>query len=245
MATRKRRRVHRRGRKSTARRKTRVAVSVNPRRRRRRSTTRRRRNWATSGLVVPANPRRRRRRSMNPRRRRTHHRRRSNPFRLSGMPPIKTVVFAGIGFAAPSFVSGFLTSNFPTIMQQTTSLGVAGKYIVKIGSILGLSWLTRKFVGPTEAQAVMVGGGANIAISLMNDFVPGILPANPLGMYLPNVMPTMLATSGSGVKAYIPNSLRGLRAVPRLPGAVAFPTTVAGGTSRGAYGGTAARFLRF
>ena len=238
MATRKRRRVHRRGRKHTVRRR------ANPRPRRR--VTRRRRNWATSGLVVPANPRRRRhsRRRSNPVRRRRHHRR-SNPFGLSGMPPIKTIVFAGIGFAAPSFVSGFLTSNFPTIMQQTTSLGVAGKYIVKIGSVLGLSWLAKKFVGQSEGQAVMIGGGANIAISLINDFAPGILPANPLGMYLPNVLPPMNAMPGGALKAYVPNSMRGMRAAVRLPGAVAFPSAVAGGTSRGAYGGTAARFLRF
>jgi hypothetical protein len=218
-----------------------------PRRRRRVSTTphrrrsRRRRNWAVAGSVVPMNPpRRRSRRRANPHRR--HHRRR-NPglFSMAGIPPVKSVLFAGLGFAGPSLVSGFLISTFPSIMQQTTNLGVAGKYIVKIGSILGLSWLTRRFVGSNEAHMVMIGGGANIALSLVNDFAPGMLPANPLGMYLPTIFPTM--QQQAGMRSYVP--LRGLAAGRPLTSAAAFPTYSAVGRQSPAYGGVAARFKRF
>jgi hypothetical protein len=218
-----------------------------PRRRRRVSTTphrrrsRRRRNWAVAGSVVPMNPpRRRSRRRANPHRR--HHRRR-NPglFSMAGIPPVKSVLFAGLGFAGPSLVSGFLISTFPSIMQQTTNLGVAGKYIVKIGSILGLSWLTRRFVGSNEAHMVMIGGGANIALSLVNDFAPGMLPANPLSMYLPTIFPTM--QQQAGMRSYVP--LRGLAAGRPLTSAAAFPTYSAVGRQSPAYGGVAARFKRF
>jgi hypothetical protein len=233
MAARKRRRVHRRGRKRSAARRPRVRVSVNrPRRRRRR-------NWAVAGPVIPMNPRRRRR---SHRRTRVHHRRRSNPF-FSGMPPIKSIAFGAIGFAGPSFVSGFLSSTFPTVMQQTTSLGIAGKYLVKIGSILGLSWLTRRFVGSSEAQMVMIGGGANVALSLVQDFAPGLLPANPLGMYLPTVFPPMANAPSRAMSAYVP--LRGLRAGRPITSAAAFPTTSSTGMLSPAYGGVAARFKRF
>jgi hypothetical protein len=224
---------------------------------------RRRRNWAVAGSVVPMNPPRRRRRTYSSKRRyrmggrlgRRHHnpvrRRRRNPGFLSGfgMPPVKSVIFAGIGFAGPSIVSGFLTSTFPTVMQQTTSLGVAGKYIVKIGSILGLSWLTRRFVGSSEAHMVMVGGGANIVLSLVNDFAPnnGLIPANPLGMYLPNVFPTMQAQAGArgGVGAYV-----GLKGGPVPQGrilntAAAFGPLTSTAMRSPAYGGVAARFKRF
>ena len=149
-------------------------------------------------------------------------------------------MFAGIGFAGPSLVSGFLNSTFPTVMQSTTNLGIAGKYLVKVASILGLSWLTRRFVGSNEAHMVMVGGGANIALSLVNDFAPGILPANPLGMYLPTVFPA--AGARGGMQAYIP--LRGMRGP--INTAAAFPKngSMVGGLSP-AYGGVAARFKRF
>lgn len=228
--------------------------------RKRSPARRRRRNWAVAGSVVPMNPPRRRRarrrrygaamRAVTGRRsgynpRRHHHRRRRNPGLLSGfgMPPVKSVIFAGIGFAGPSLVSGFLSSTFPTVMQQTTNLGIAGKYLVKIGSILGLSWLTRRFVGSSEAQMVMVGGGANIALSLVNDFRPGLLPANPLGMYMPTVFPTM--QQQAGMRSYIPTNMRGLGAGRPMTTAAAFPTYTAIGRNSPAYGGVAARFKRY
>lgn len=246
MATRRRRRVHRRGRKHHTRtaRRARVAVAVaNPRRRRR--THRRRRNWMVSGAVTPfTNPRRRRRSS---RRNRVHHRRRHarrNPaFMGFTIPPLKSVLFAGVGFAGPSMVSGFLSSTFPTIMSQTTSMGVAGKYLVKIGSVLGLAWLTRRFVGSNEANMVMVGGAANVVLSIANDFAPGLLPANPLSAYIPTSTVGM-----QGVQSYV--GLRGLRGglqaqVPLSRGAGLVMNRAAGVSRNGAYGGVAQRYFRY
>jgi hypothetical protein len=244
MAVRRRRRsTHRRGRKSTARRARRrtVAVAVaNPRRRRR--THRRRRNWMVSGAVTPfTNPRRRRR---SRRHNRIHHRRRHarrNPAFLGfSLPPLKSVLFAGVGFAGPSMVSGFLSSTFPTVMSQTTSMGVAGKYLVKIGSVLGLAWLTKRFVGHNEASMVMVGGAANVVLSLANDFAPGFLPANPLSAYVP--------TSMAGMQSYV--GLRGMRGglaanVPLSRGAGLVINRNAGVSRNGSYGGVAQRFFRY
>lgn len=239
MAVRRRRRTtRRRGRKRAAPRVHRRVRRAAPRRR-----SRRRRNWAVPGVVTAVNPRRRRRsrRMSNPRRR--HHRRRNPGFLSGGIAGfhIKSVVFAGIGFAGPSLVSGFLNSTVPSVMQQTTNLGIAGKYLVKIGSVLGLAWLTRRFVGSSEAQMVMVGGGANVALSLVNDFAPGILPANPLGMYLPTVFPA--AGARGGMNAYV--GLRGMRGVTKLNTAAAFPTGSTTAASSPAYGGVAARFKRY
>jgi hypothetical protein len=238
--------VRRRKRRVTRRRGRRHAAPRVHRRVRRRAAPRRRRrrNWAVPGVVTAINPRRRRRRSRrmsNPRR---HSRRRRNPGFLSGGIagfPIKSVVFAGIGFAGPSLVSGFLNSTVPSIMQQTTNLGIAGKYLVKIGSVLGLAWLTRRFVGSNEAHMVMIGGGANVALSLVNDFAPGILPANPLGMYLPTVFPP--AGARGGMNAYV--GLRGMRGGSPLNTAAAFPKMTAVGANSPAYGGVAARFKRY
>lgn len=226
-----------------------------PRAKRRSNPKRRRRNWLSPGMVVPANPhhRRRRARSANPKRR--HHRRRHNPaFMGIGIPPIKTIMYAGLGFVGPSFISSTLTTAAPSLMSSITSLGITGKYIMKIGSVALLTWAAKKFGGPAAATSVAIGGGVNIAVSLVNDFVPGILPANPLSMYLP---------TAPGMKAYVPMSglqgvrgVRGLQAaggaygiVPSqsrmIPTAALYPTSQTNQTVYGRFGGTPSRFMRF
>jgi hypothetical protein len=76
-----------------------------------------------------------------------------------------------------------------------------------------LYWLTKRFVGQSEAHAVIFGGALNVGLSLMNDFAPGILPANPLSMYIPS---RTGMRGGNGLDAYVP--IRpGLRAA-NLPG---------------------------
>jgi hypothetical protein len=244
------RRVHRQGRKANVR-----HVRRNPRRR---TTRRRRRNpWTVAGQVVPmvANPRRKR-----ARRNRVHHRRRRyagrrNPFGLS-IPPMKSIAFAGVGFIGPSIVSSTLTSLAPSIVQQITGMGLIGKYVLRIGSVLGMSWLVKRFVGVNEGNMVLIGGGVNVALTLVNDFAPSLLPANPLAMYVPTVMPPMMGQAGSGMRQYVP--LRGMRAAPpmwtnhpRIPqSAAAFPTAPISHSSvpsawGGSYGGVPARFKRF
>lgn len=179
-----------------------------------RRTARKRRarqNWVSPGVVVAANPRRRRhhrRRHYAINRRRRHHYRHNPRFFGFDVPPIKTVIFAGVGFAGPSLVQGFVTQMAPSIVQQVQSFGVPGKYILKVGLILGLTWATRRFVGSSEAHAVLVGGGLNVAMSLVHDFAPGFLPANPLSMYVPT-HPGLRGMMG----AYVPTR-PGLRAVP-------------------------------
>jgi hypothetical protein len=251
MAVRRRRRVHRRGKKSTARRSRSKSVTLRINRPRRKNRRHRRKNWAVGGAVTPfvANPRRRRRSRSNPKRR-MHHRRRSNPGFLGfSLPPVKSVLFAGVGFAGPSLVSGFLSSTFPSVMAQTTSMGIAGKYIVKIGSVLGLAWLTRKFVGSNEAGMVLLGGGVNVALTAVNDFMPSLLPANPLSTYVPTSMAGMGAVRGvRGVGTYVGLSgMRGgLGARPALANGAGLMSTGGGAVGRnGAYGGVAARFFRY
>jgi hypothetical protein len=239
----RRRRTHHRKAAPARRRRTNVA----PRRRRRA-----RRNWLTSGMVVPANPRRRRRsrRMSNPHRK--HHRRhqRNPAFLGMSVPPIKTIAFGAVGFVGPSFVSGMLNSFAPSVMQTVTSFGIAGKYIVKAGSVGLLAWLTKRFVGAGEAMSVAIGGGINIAVSLVNDFAPGVLPANPLAMYMP---------TRTGMRAYVPVR-GGLRAAPmqlqansgslpysrrQIPTAAGFTSALTSTTQYGKFGGTAARFFRY
>jgi hypothetical protein len=186
-----------------------------------------RRNWASSGAMVPVNPRRRKHhRRHHARAHRRHHYRNNPSFLGLSIPPIRTVAFGALGFASPPLVQGFLTSMAPSIMQQAMSAGMIGKYAVKVGSVALTSWLTRRFLGPSDANAVAIGGSINIGLSLMNDFAPGFLPANPLSAYIP---------ARPGLRAYIPTRT-GLRAVnptrsplagkgvftPGIPGAMGY-----------------------
>ena len=245
MAVRRRRRtrrVHRKGRKHNVRRM--------PNRRRRSAPRRRRRNpWTVAGSVVPmvANPRRKRR-ITHARRRRRSVRRHRNPFGLS-IPPMKSVAFAGVGFIGPSIVSSVLTSSVPSLMTTVTGMGLIGKYVIRIGSVLGLSWLVKRFVGVNEGNMVLIGGGVNVALTLVNDFAPSLLPANPLAMYVPTVFPPMMQQPGS-FRQYVPLNqarpgMRGLSAIPprQIRSAAAFP--VQAGSHGGSYGGVPARFKRF
>jgi hypothetical protein len=147
-----------------------------------------------AGPVI-ANPRRRRRRharrhySMNPRR---HHRRRyrRNPSFLGGsffsLPPLQSVLYAGVGFVAPPVVEGFANQFLPATITTST----IGRYAVKIASVLGLTWLAKSLVGREQAKMVGVGGGAYVLISAIREFAPGVIPG--LSAYS---LPTMRAYS--------------------------------------------------
>jgi hypothetical protein len=212
--------THRRGKKRSA-----------PKRRKRA-----RRNWINTGAVSAINPPRRRRRTHRKHAIRRHRRgyRRNPSFMGFELPAVKSVIFAGVGFAGPSVVQGFLTQLAPSVMQQATSMGMLGKYLVKAGTILGLQWVTKRFVGTSESHMVLIGGGVNIGLSLVNDFAPGFLPANPLSMYTP-VRP--------GLRAYVPVR-PGLRAVPapvrQIPTAAPFRDL----TTSGPFG-SAIRYQRY
>lgn len=113
-------------------------------------------------------------------------------------PSVKSVAFAGLGFVGPTMITGLLTQVAPSIMMQASGFGIAGKYLVKIGSALGLHWAVKRFVGSNEAQMVLIGGGINVGLTLIQDFAPGLLPPNPMSMYVPT------RRTLSGVSSYVP-----------------------------------------
>jgi hypothetical protein len=158
-----------------------------------------------------------------------------------GIPGVKHIAFTAVGFVGPSFVVSLANQFVPSVVQSTTSMGVAGKYILKVGSILGLAWLTRRFVGSNESNMVILGGSVNVGLSLINDFAPGWLPANPLSMYQP-VNPGLRAVQmgayqpvRKGLRALVPNNLTARRGF--------IPSAAAQG-DQGQYG-TPSRYFRY
>jgi len=156
-----------RGRKNTPRRRHRR--TSNPRRRR----AYRRNSFSVPGVALAANPRRRRRgRKNSPRR---HHRKgyRRNPAVLGmHLPALQTVAYVGVGFVGTPILEGFLSSFLPTTFATTT----IGKYVARIGAMLGVTWLSRAVVGQGPSNLVAIGGGLYIVTSAIKDFAPGIIP---------------------------------------------------------------------
>jgi len=222
--------THRKGRKRSA-----------PKRRRRA-----RRNWANSGAMVGINPHRkhhRRRRHHAVARHRRHHYRRNPAFLGISIPPIRTVAFGALGFASPPLVQGFLTSMAPSVMQTAMSAGMIGKYAVKVGSVALTSWLTHRFISASDGNAVAIGGSINIGLSLINDFAPGFLPANPLSAYVP---------THPGMRAYLPTrpGLRAVAPIRQLRPAIGgqprvMPVGSAANVGSNAMWGPALRFQRY
>lgn len=183
-------------------------ITVNPKRRKKPMRLKR----DGSGRFLPrgkSNPKRRRRRrharpntpvpnATHRRRARRHHasgrrrRYRSNPPGLSLMgfqlPSIQTIAWTGTGFLAPSFAEGFMRRYLPTELYASP----LGRYVVKIGSVLGLGWLAGSFAGSEARNKVLLGGSVYVLANLVSDYLPRITagtsapaPATSTGLYQP------------------------------------------------------------
>ena len=109
--------------------------------------------------------------------RRRHYRRNPAVLGIGGLPPLQSVIYAGVGFAGVPLVEGFLSPMLPVSITTST----IGKYAVKIGSVIGLSALARMIVGREAARMVGIGGGAYVLVSAVREFAPGMIPG--MGAY--------------------------------------------------------------
>ncbi len=174
----------------------------------------RRNSWPIGGVAL------------NPRGR--HHRRyRRNPgagvTRIMGfsLPPLQAVLYAGGGMIGVPMVEGFLSQFLPASLTSNQ----IGRYAVKIGSVLGLTFLAKSLLGRDAAKMVGIGGGAYVLLGAVREFAPGVIPGmsayTSLRAYTPNM--GKWVTPGTGgrapaLNAYTPNprmarSRDGLRAV--------------------------------
>lgn len=162
-------RSHKKGSKMAAKRRS-------TRRRGRKASPRRRtakRNFPSAGLVF--NPRRRkshkRRAKRNPvmRHSRCRHSSKRNPALLGvTLPPITMIAWGAGGFIGPPMVEGFVNKFLPAEITAST----LGRYAVKIGSVLGLTWLVKTIMGQREAFPVALGGSMYVVVSAINEFAP-------------------------------------------------------------------------
>ena len=65
---------------------------------------------------------------------------RKNPAVLGvALPPVNMIAWGAGGFIAPPMVEGFVNKFLPVEVTGNT----LGRYAIKIGSVLGLTWLTK------------------------------------------------------------------------------------------------------
>lgn len=191
-----------------------------------RHVARRRTRRAPRVAVAIANPRRRRRtrRTASPSHRRVavrHYRR--NPIRrrrsyrrnpsmggfggLFASSTLKTIGLTAGGFVAVPFIEGFVAKFIPATMQSKLT-----SYAVKIGSVIGLSWLANRFLGRDAGMKVAIGGGAYVAIVAVKDLFPTLLPASAgMGAYLrqqPMLGAYQRGYMGSRVTTNVPGRLQ-------------------------------------
>lgn len=126
----------------------------------------------------------------NPRHRR--HRARRNPALLGVMlPPINMIAWGAGGFIGTPMVESYLNRFLPA---EVTS-NVLGRYAVKIGTVLGLTYLVKQVLSAKEAFPVALGGSLYVVTSAINEFVPQLTQA-------PAPAPTVQAYRSGMIKAY-------------------------------------------
>ena len=142
----------------------------NPKRHRRAA---RRNPFPVAGLTF--NPRRKHRKS-NPKRRHSYKMRnprrksyRRNPAFLGvALPPLTMIAWGAGGFIATPMLERTINSFMPASVTGST----LGRYAVKIGSALALTFLTKTVLGNKEAFPVAMGGSLYVVVSAVNEFAP-------------------------------------------------------------------------
>lgn len=146
-----------------------------------------RRNPFPGGGLMINRPKRRRRRTYNmkrnkrgvyahnPRRRKSHRRRaRRNPAVLGvALPPINMIAWGAGGFIGTPMAESYINRFLP--VEVTSS--VLGRYAVKIGTVLGLTYLVKHVLSAKEAFPVALGGSLYVVVSAVNEFVPQLTQA--------------------------------------------------------------------
>lgn len=192
-------------------------------RKNRRHRRRYRRNpYPVAGLAL--NPRRRRRHRRNPQMNRRRRYRRNPSIMGFKLPPLQQVLYAGVGFVAVPVTEGFLNQFLPLSITSTT----LGKYAVRIGSVIGLTWLGKAMLGKNAATMIGIGGGAYVLVSAVKEFAPGMIPG-------------LSAYTVPGMGAYVPGYGRNYSTLGQ-PSSVAIAQTLPASASPTA---VASRFRRW
>lgn len=158
------------------------------------------------------------------------------------LPSVETMAYAGVGFLAPPFLESSVLPYLPAGIASNP----VGKYVFKLGSVLGVTFLAGRFLGRKAARSVAMGGGVYLLASAAMDFAPSLLaPGTPTPAAGMNAYISAGSTrSLRGVRAYVPSAARTFTGMGALPAGGASMAQSSVGSSNAAVGGTASRFRR-
>lgn len=189
-----------------------AGLTFNPRRRRR--------NYGTRAGAMKRRSYRHRGNLKNPHRRSY----RRNPAVLGvALPPLNMIAWGAGGFIATPMLERTLNSFLPTSVTGST----LGRYAVKIGSALALTFLTKTVLGNKEAFPVAMGGSLYVVVSAVNEFAPQLTGATTtatsayragqINAYRGGMIATGVPTGMNGYTRGVNGSLPGLaRPLPGL-----------------------------
>lgn len=134
-------------------------------------------------MVNPRGGKRRRQRIVLENRRHRRYRRNPKVFGFE-LPPLMTVAYVGGGYAGTVAIEHFLTvgttnsdgtTSAPIIPTSITG-NTAGKYAVRVGLVIGLTYLAKMMLGKEKAKYVGIGGGTYVLVSAVKEFFPSVVP---------------------------------------------------------------------
>lgn len=125
-------------------------------------------------------------------------------------PAFQTIAFGTAGFMGPPIIENYLTPYLPT--QLTTSQW--GRYVTKLGSVIGLSWAAKSFAGTEAGIKVATGGAIYLAASVLNDFLPSITGTQPATSYYPR----LAYSRGMGAQPLLGDYGRTMNLTAQAPG---------------------------
>ena len=169
------------------------------------------------------NPRRRARRNIMYNARRRHHYRRNPAVLGVALPPLNMIAWGAGGFIATPMLEKFVNTFLPTSVTGST----LGRYAVKIGAALGLTYLTKAVLGNKEAFPVAMGGSLYVVVSAINEFAPQLTGATTtatsayrtgqINAYRGGMIGTGVPTGMNGYAKNLGNAMPGLaRPLPGL-----------------------------
>lgn len=157
--------------------------------------------YPVAGMVI--NPRHRRRHRRNPvlknAHRRKHHYRRNPAIMGLSLPPMKAVLFTGIGYIGTQSLPALLTPMLPASMVPSTPMG---RYAMYGASGFLLTMGVKMLSNSNDAMYTAIGSLVFIAKQAIMDFMPGVIPglsgytAPTMGGYVMGNQPTMKSLSG-------------------------------------------------
>lgn len=92
------------------------------------------------------------------------------------LPPVESVLYVGAGYAGAAALESILTTGDTPIIPLTVTSTTMGKYAVRVGLVVAISYAAKMVLGREKAKMVAIGGGSYVLLKAVQEFAPGVIP---------------------------------------------------------------------